>query len=121
MAFISKLSIFGRSQEGKARSGVRAAQHLCSGARYSAQAGVSASSHADGLVLLNANDGRVFTANLIAAQIWEGVLSGLSVESIAAEIANRYQMDPSDAERDVAAFLSDLCRRRLLRVSEDAA
>jgi hypothetical protein len=121
MAFISKLSIFGRSQEGKTRSGVRPAQPPCSSARYSAQAGVSASSHADGLVLLNANDGRVFTANLIAAQIWERVLNGSNAESIAAEIADRYQMDLSDAERDVAAFLSDLCSRRLLRVSEDAA
>jgi hypothetical protein len=82
--------------------------------KYGVSRGVLASTHPEGLVLLNIRDGRVLKGNRTALRIWVGLLQGLSGSEIAAGISQEWNVDATRVEREAAAFITDLLGRGLL-------
>ena len=83
----------------------------------SVAAEVTASFHGDGVVVLHAVEGRLFSANRVGADIWRGVARGLDVEAIAREIARGYGIAYATALADSERFLAELERHRLVAES----
>ncbi len=75
---------------------------------------VKASVHEDGLVLLHAGRGRVFSANRVGAHIWRGLTEGQSPELVAAAISREFEVPAERAHEDTIAFVAQLERAGLL-------
>jgi len=68
----------------------------------------------DGLILLDIATGQIFSANLIAARIWNGLEQGLLLSEIIEEIAADTGADPVVVERDATKFVDTLRLRALV-------
>ena len=68
----------------------------------------------DGLILLDIATGQIFSANLIAARIWNGLEQGLLLSEIIEEIAADTGADPVVVERDATEFVNTLSLRALV-------
>ena len=71
--------------------------------------------HDDGLVILHAGNGRVFTSNETGARIWRGVEQQLPLETIAKEISCAYQIAGATAREHTINFLAALEQQSLIR------
>ena len=74
-----------------------------------------ASFHDDGIVILHAGKGRLFSSNGTGARIWRGVEQRLPLEAIAEEIANEYQIARTTAHEHTVLFLTELERHTLIQ------
>jgi hypothetical protein len=68
----------------------------------------------DGLILLDITTGQIFSANPIAARIWNGLERGLPLTDIIQGIACDTGTDPLVVERDATEFLNTLKLRALV-------
>ena len=68
-----------------------------------------------GLVILHEGNGRLFTANETGARIWRGIEQHLSLETIAREISNAYQIARSTAREHTLNFLTALEQQTLIK------
>ena len=68
----------------------------------------------DGLILLDITTGQIFSANPIAARIWNGLEQGLLLTDIIQGIAADTGADPVVVERDATDFLNTLKIRALV-------
>jgi coenzyme PQQ synthesis protein D (PqqD) len=68
-------------------------------------------------VILCADDSSLNTLNAVGTLIWEAADGRTPLSEIVAKICDQFDVDPAQAERDSAAFIDDLCRRRLLSLS----
>ena len=75
---------------------------------------VRASIHEDGVVLMHVGRGRVFSANVVGARIWQGVAEGASVETVAESISREFRVPEQQALADTEAFIGQLERAGLL-------
>jgi hypothetical protein len=75
----------------------------------------AASFHDDGIVILHAGNGRLYSSNVTGAHIWRGVERQLSLEAIAEEISAEYKIPPATAREDTVRFLAELERHTLVR------
>ncbi|HWJ14511.1 MAG TPA: PqqD family protein [Gemmatimonadaceae bacterium] len=66
-------------------------------------------------VLLDYTNGEYFGLNEIAAFSWKMLSSGYQFEAIVNAIIANYQVAEPTARADLAAFLSDMLRRGLVR------
>ena len=71
--------------------------------------------HDDGLVILHAGNGRLFTSNETGARIWRGIEQQLSLETIAQEISNAYQIARNTAREHTRNFLATLEQQGLIK------
>lgn len=71
--------------------------------------------HDDGVVILHAGNGRLFTSNETGARIWRGVEQQLPLEAIAKEISNAYQIACSTAREHTLNFLNALEQQSLIK------
>ncbi len=72
------------------------------------------SEHPGGSVMLDADSGRVFVSNETGALIWKRLSEGLSIDAIAAEIVQKFNVEPDQAGRDAQKFVAELQRQGLL-------
>ena len=72
--------------------------------------------HDDGVVILHAGNGRMFTSNETGARIWRGIEQQLSLESIASEISNAYHIARTTAREHTLGFLRALEQQALIRI-----
>lgn len=72
--------------------------------------------HDDGVVILHAGNGRMFTSNETGARIWRGIERQLSLESIASEISNAYHIARATAREHTLGFLRALEQQALIRI-----
>ena len=72
------------------------------------------SEHEGGIVIFNPETGEFLAWNRMGAQIWRGLSAGLTVDEIAIHISETADISPEQAKEDVARFISDLERRRVL-------
>ncbi|HEX5889693.1 MAG TPA: PqqD family protein [Pyrinomonadaceae bacterium] len=72
--------------------------------------------HDDGVVILHAGNGRMFTSNETGARIWRGIEQQLSLESIASEISNAYHIARATAREHTLGFLRALEQQALIRI-----
>lgn len=82
--------------------------------RFFVNTEAAASIHDDGIVILYAGKGSIYTSNGAGARIWRCVEQRLSLEAIANEISGAYQITRSTAHEHVARFLAELERHLLI-------
>lgn len=70
--------------------------------------------HEDGVVILHAGSGRVFSSNGTGARIWRGIEQQLPLETIANEISNAYQIERTTAREHTLSFLAALEQQALI-------
>jgi hypothetical protein len=75
---------------------------------------VRVSVHQDGLALLHIPSGRVFVCNRTAARIWDGVVKGLSADTISDEISRECGVERDLVHQHTSSFLAELERRGLV-------
>ena len=75
----------------------------------------AASFHDDGIVILHAAQGRLFSSNGIGARIWRGVEQQLSLETIAEKISGEYQIARTIAREHALSFLIVLEQHALIQ------
>ena len=71
--------------------------------------------HDDGVVILQAGTGRLFTSNETGARILRGIEQQLSLETIATEISTAYQIARTTAREHTLNFLAALEQQSLIR------
>ena len=71
--------------------------------------------HDDGVVILQAGTGRLFTSNETGARIWRGIEQQLSLETIAKEISSAHQIERATAREHTLNFLAALEQQALIR------
>jgi hypothetical protein len=74
----------------------------------------AASIHENGIVILHIGNGRLFTSNGTGARIWRAIEEQLSLEAIADEISDAYQIARATAREHVVRFLAELERHTLI-------
>jgi hypothetical protein len=76
---------------------------------------VNAHLNNEGVVLLHAGKGLVFTANRMGARIWQGISRRQTVESIAAQIGEEYGLSRSRVLEESQAFVAALRAQGLVK------
>jgi len=71
--------------------------------------------HDDGVVILHAGNGRLFTSNETGARIWRGIEQQLPLEAIAQEISSAYQLAGATAREHTLNFLAALEQQALIK------
>ncbi len=71
--------------------------------------------HDDGVVILHAGNGRLFSSNETGARIWRGIEQQLPLETIASEISAAYQIARTTARAHTLGFLTALEEQALIR------
>lgn len=71
--------------------------------------------HDDGVVILQAGTGRLFTSNETGARIWRGIEQQLPLETIAEEISRAYSIARTTAREHTLNFLAALEQQALIR------
>ena len=72
--------------------------------------------HDDGVVILHAGSGRLFSSNKIGARIWSGIEQQLSLETIASDISSAYHIARATAREHALRFLTALEHQALIRI-----
>ena len=75
---------------------------------------VKASLHENGIVFLQSSKGTVFSANRVAASIWQGICDGRTVDEISSAVSREFDAPPDTVRRDTAAFIADLVSEGIL-------
>ena len=71
--------------------------------------------HDDGVVILHAGNGRLFTCNETGARIWRGIEQQLPLETIAKEISTVYRIARTTAHEHTLNFLTALEQQALIK------
>jgi hypothetical protein len=74
----------------------------------------AASVHDSGIVILHIGNGQLYASNGTGARIWRAVEEQLSLEAIADEISDAYQIARATAREHVLRFLAELERHTLI-------
>jgi UDP-N-acetylglucosamine transferase subunit ALG13 len=74
----------------------------------------TASTHDDGIVILHAGNGRLFTSNEAGARIWRGIEQRRSFEGIVDEISKAFQIAGATARVHTLNFLAALEHQALI-------
>jgi len=74
----------------------------------------NASFHDDGIAILHAGNGRLFTSNQTGAHIWRGLEQHLSLDTLAEKISSEYQITRTIAREHTIRFLSELEQHTLV-------
>ena len=69
-------------------------------------------------VVICPDDSTLNTMNAVGTLIWEAADGKTPVSVIGSRISEEFDVEPEQAERDLAAFIEKLCQRGLLMVSE---
>lgn len=81
---------------------------------------VRASVTNDGLVVLDIDKGEIFSANVIAARIWQGlVVDGKERQVVVDSIVSEWGAPAESVERDLDAFVETLVARHLVSDARD--
>ena len=71
--------------------------------------------HDDGVVILHAGNGRMFSSNETGARIWRGIEQQLPLETIAGEISSAYRIERTTAREHTLSFLEALEHQALIK------
>ena len=75
---------------------------------------VKASTHAEGVVLINLKRGTVFSANRVGAVIWNAAAERWSLDRVVDSISREFAVPARTAHEDAAEFLAQLAAEGLL-------
>ena len=71
--------------------------------------------HDDGIVILHAGNGRMFSSNETGARIWRGIEQRRSLEGIVEEISDEFQITGTTARVHALNFLAALEQQALIK------
>jgi coenzyme PQQ synthesis protein D (PqqD) len=77
--------------------------------------GVTATQSADGLFLVDAKGGRLFSLNASGRAIWEGLDQPSRVEELCRRLVSEFTAEPEMVRRDVLFFLDSFLRAKLIQ------
>ncbi len=69
-------------------------------------------------VIICPDDSTLNTLNAVGTLIWQAADGKTPLSAIVARISEEFDVEPKQAEQDLAAFIEKLCQRGLLMVSE---
>ena len=72
--------------------------------------------HDDGVVILHAGNGRLFTSNETGARIWRGIEQQLPFDTIASDISSAYHIAQTTAREHTLGFLTALEQQALIKI-----
>jgi len=75
---------------------------------FAVNSDATASIHDSGIVILHIGNGHLYISNGTGARIWRGVEEHLSLEAIADELSDEYQIDRATAREHISCFLDQL-------------
>ena len=75
----------------------------------------NASIHDDGMVILHLGNGGFYTCNGTGARIWRAIERRLSLEAIAEEVSNAYEIALNTAREHAVRFLDELKLHALIK------
>jgi len=70
----------------------------------------------DGGILLDIEQDRMISLNLVGSRIWQKLTTNLSHEEIAEEISAEFSIPIDQARDDVKEFVAELCRNNLVTI-----
>lgn len=73
------------------------------------------------IVILSLADGVYYGLDAVGARIWQSLEQPRSVRDVVSDVADTYAVDRARCERDVLAFLGDLCAHQLAAVVTSGA
>jgi len=82
---------------------------------FSVNPEAAASIHNEGIVILHTGKGTLYSSNHTGARIWRAVERHLSLEAIAKEISDAYQIAVTVARDHVVRFVEELERHMLIQ------
>ncbi len=85
--------------------------------RYRTAPNVVSAVQGERAVLLDARRGRYFGMDEVGALIWEGLWRGATVPEIVDGLEQTYAAPRAQLEQDVATFLAELWRRKLVEAA----
>ena len=71
-------------------------------------------STADGAVVLNIQNGIMFSMNPVASNMFEAVIKGCGEDQIVADITNLYQVEKERVQADFTVLIADLKAKGIL-------
>jgi len=74
----------------------------------------------DGTVLLDVEQGRMFSLNPVGSEILEMVERGLGEDEVACQVSSLYGQDLETVRADVHEFLGNLSEQQIIRMYERA-
>lgn len=83
--------------------------------RFAVNPEVSASVHHTGVVIFHTGNGSLYSSNGSGARIWRGIEQQLSLDVIAGEISDEFQIAGPAAREHVARFAADLEQNELIQ------
>lgn len=83
--------------------------------RFTVNPEATASVHDEGVVILHLGSGSFFTCNGTGARIWRAIEQRLSLEAIAQEISNAYDIALNIARQHTLRFLAELKLHELIQ------
>jgi hypothetical protein len=86
--------------------------------RCKPHAGVVASFHDDGLVLMDVRHGRLFTANRCGARIWRALEESSATDTIATALSREYGIALDAAKQHSERFIADLAAHGLVQAED---
>lgn len=75
---------------------------------------IRATVSADGVVFMDIRAGLILSANATGARVWQGLLAGQTLASIAEGLGAAYAVDVSSVRSDVDAFVRALVDRGIV-------
>ena len=102
--------------KGRSRESENSRKRACDDRALAVAPDVRASVHDDGLALLHISKGRVFLCNRTGSRIWQGLVEGLSADSICEQISRDCDVAWELVQRHTSSFIVELeCRGLLIR------
>ena len=83
--------------------------------RFTVKRDVVTSPHDTGMALMNIANGKLFSLNAIAAQIWRGLENGQTPETILNGVCSNYRVSRASASMHLDAFLAELQQQGLIQ------
>ncbi|AWD67027.1 MULTISPECIES: lasso peptide biosynthesis PqqD family chaperone [Priestia] len=70
-------------------------------------------------VMLSISNGKYYNLGEIGGEIWEKIKEPISVSELISTLVTQYNVEQSDCEEQVIAFLSGLIKEGLIQVAEN--
>ncbi len=73
------------------------------------------------LVMMSLEKGVYYGLDTIGSQIWEHIAKPISIDTLCHTLTDLYEVDPTQCQADVLAFLNELLNEEMIHVVNQAA
>ncbi|MFJ5621671.1 lasso peptide biosynthesis PqqD family chaperone [Peribacillus loiseleuriae] len=69
-------------------------------------------------VMLSIHNGKYYNLGELGGEIWSLIKNPISIEELVATLLSRYEVDQTECEEQVHAFLNQLLKESLIKIEE---